>query len=193
MSRLFQATVLLAGVSVVSLAIAAGAAARSATYVEIKLGDQVRIAGTRTICLATKDDATGKPGIGCALFAGGAPITGSYAPSLTADGKIEVERITKNGATTVFKRTLQGVGAASKTYVLRSGDQFALPVGGDKAVGCSVLAIGGFVGPVCSYATQKGPVANSYGFFVSGQQAAVVRYDGRGKSSSPVKRFQQPH
>lgn len=193
MSRFVRIVALLAGVSVLSLGIAAGAGARAAAYSEIKLGDQVRIAGTRIICLAAKDDTTGKPGIGCALFAGGAPITGSYAPSLTAGGSITVERIAKNSAPTVFKRTLQGVGAASKTHVLRSGDQFALPVGGDKAVGCSILTLGGFIGPVCSYASKKGPVGSSYGFFLSGQQAAVIRYDGSGKSSSPVKRFQQPH
>ena len=93
----------------------------------------------------------------------------------------------------MFKRTPQGVHAASKTYVLHSGDQFALPVGGDKAVGCSILTVGGFIGPVCQYATKKGPVGGSYGFFISGQQATVIRYAGSGKSSSAVKRFQQPH
>ena len=152
----------------------------------------MRIATTRIVCVAAKDDKTGKPGIGCALFAGGAPITGSYAPSVTAGGNILVERITRNGATTVFKRTLQRADAASKTYVLRSGDQFALPVGGDKAVGCSVLPIGGLVAPACLYASKTGPVGNSYGFVVSGRQATIVRYSGNGKSSSRVKSFQQP-
>ena len=64
---------------------------------------------------------------------GGAPLVGSYAPSPLSDGTVQVERITKSGSTTVYRKTM-GVRAASKTYVLRSGDQFALPVGSGRAV-----------------------------------------------------------
>ena len=189
--RFVRVSALLVGSAVLVGVIAAGAGARSANYVEIKLGDQVRIAGTRTVCLSAKEDTNGRPGVGCALFAGGAPLAGSFAPSLVSDGTVMVERITKGGATTVYRHTL-GVRSASKTYVLRSGDQFALPVGGGKAVGCSIVTVAGLVGPVCQYATKKAPVGDSYGYFISGQQAVVIQYDSSGKSSRAVKRYQQP-
>jgi len=180
---------LLLATAVVFLAAAGTASGTSTTSIPMKIGDAIDVLNTKVACYAITSNS--KSGIACVLISKtkGNPIAGTYGTGLTVGGEAVVNRITKTGATTLFKRTLK---ARQTVYRVKPGDLFGLQITDKIALGCHVLNVTSTVVAAkyrgirvsCWRATATAPLPTTYGMSISDKFAGVFRFDAKGAVSS---------
>ena len=163
----------------------AGASAASTKSIPLKIGDAIDVVGTKIACFAINSNS--KDGVGCVLWKGTKPLTGSYGVGLAVDGTVSLTKLKADGSgAPVFKRKPQSRQTVYKAHV---GDLFGWQIDSKVSLGCRILNVTStLAAPVyrgvkvsCFRATATAPLGGTYGVSISDKMAGVFRFDAQGR------------